>query len=120
MGRYDRYDHRYRPAPRGRYDRELYRDAGGPWTAWYPGGFWAGAPMFGWGGLEGWGWPPLAPVGYGPPPPRRSPRESPAYGRGGDRALRRWAERYGYDIEYSIPPRDYPPPGYRGRGRPRR
>ena len=39
---------------------------------------------------------------------RVPPRQSPAYGRGGDRALRAWAERYGYDVEFSIPPRHRP------------
>jgi hypothetical protein len=68
--------------------------------------------MFGWGGMDGWGWPLYVPVGVGRYPdrltPRRSPRESEAYGRGGDRAARRWAERYGYDIEFSIRPGDRP------------
>jgi hypothetical protein len=40
--------------------------------------------------------------------PRVPPRRSPTYGRGGDRALRAWADRYGYDVEYSIPPRPWP------------
>jgi hypothetical protein len=39
---------------------------------------------------------------------RVPPRQSPAYGRGGDRAVRAWAERYGYDVEFSIPPRPRP------------
>lgn len=109
MGRYDRGDYR-----RGRSGGRGYaeRDLGGepdPFTGWYPGAYWAGAPMFGWGGMAGWGWPPYVPVGVGRDPaeytPRRDPRESATYGRGGDEAARRWAERYGYDIEYSIRPR---------------
>jgi hypothetical protein len=110
MRRYDRYDYELRRrAGGGRYD------APGPWTGWYPGAYGAGAPMFGFAGMEAWGWPPYAPIGRGEPPrsPRRRPRESAAYGRGGDQAVRRWAERYGYDIEYSIRPGREGP----GRGR---
>lgn len=33
------------------------------------------------------------------------PRESPTYGRGGDRALRAWARSRGYDVEDTIRPR---------------
>lgn len=33
------------------------------------------------------------------------PRESPLYGRGGDRALREWARSRGYDVEHTIRPR---------------
>lgn len=33
------------------------------------------------------------------------PRESPMYGRGGDRALREWARSRGYDVEHTIRPR---------------
>ncbi len=67
-------------------------------------------PTLGWAGLppppEYAGWM----MGAAPPrweeePRRMSPRESPEYGAGGDRALRRWAERYGYDFEYTIRPR---------------
>jgi hypothetical protein len=107
------YDRPYR-RPRSRYDYDT-RELGGrpdPYTGWYPGAYWAGAPMFGWGGMDGWGWPPYMPVGVGRYPgeerPRYRPRESPAYGRGGDEAARRWAERYGYDVEFSIHPRDRP------------
>lgn len=100
MARYGRRDY-------GRYDA-AYRDGwygGEGYGAWYPGAFWAGGPMFGWGAP--WGWPPYAPVGVGRPPvPRRSPRESPAYGRGGDREVRRWARSHGYDAGYEIPPRE--------------
>ena len=39
--------------------------------------------------------------GYG----RVPPRESPLYGRGGDRAVREWARRRGYDVEHTIRPR---------------
>lgn len=36
---------------------------------------------------------------------RRPPEESPTYGRGGDRAVQRWAQRYGYDLTYRVEPR---------------
>lgn len=36
MARYDRYDRWREPAP---------------FTGWYPGAFWAGAPMYGWDGM---------------------------------------------------------------------
>jgi hypothetical protein len=59
-------------------------------------------------------WPYADTPGYGfdgtMERPRREPRESPAYGRGGDRALQRWARRYGYDMGYEVQPR-----GRRGR-----
>lgn len=110
MRRYDRGYRGDRERPRAHsYDRHFARGRD-PFTGWYPGAAWAGAPMFGWGGMDGWGWPPYVPVGVGRYPdeitPRRDPRESASYGRGGDEAARRWAERYGYDIEYSIHPRD--------------
>jgi hypothetical protein len=35
----------------------------------------------------------------------RPPHRSPAYGRGGDEQVRRWARRYGYDEGYTIHPR---------------
>lgn len=94
----------------------------------YPGAGFAGYPAaWGWGalmpmGFGGWG--AYAPMGgyYGPdmayPTPRRAPEESSTYGRGGDRALQRWARRGGYDAGYRIPPRmrgrsdRRPPRGY--------
>ncbi len=36
---------------------------------------------------------------------RRPPQESPTYGEGGDQAVQRWAQRYGYDLEHQIQPR---------------
>lgn len=36
---------------------------------------------------------------------RVPPRESPMYGRGGDRAVREWARSRGYDVEHTIRPR---------------
>jgi hypothetical protein len=33
------------------------------------------------------------------------PRQSPLYGRGGDRAVREWARQRGYDVEHIIQPR---------------
>jgi hypothetical protein len=35
---------------------------------------------------------------------RRPPEQSPAYGRQGDREVRRWANRYGYDEGFEINP----------------
>ena len=93
------------------YGRELRR-RGAP-TPWYPGAFWAGAPLYGWGGWADasmWAWAPYGPIGYGrdsqdfAPPPRR-PEESPTYGRGGDQAARRYARSHGYDEGYPLQPR---------------
>lgn len=101
---YGRQRHGGRPGPR--YDAEY--GMGGPFPAggWYgpmgPMGWAAWAP-----GMEFWP-APWGAGNYAPAPPRtrrEPPRRSPAYGRGGDRTLRRWAERYGYDLEYTIPPR---------------
>jgi hypothetical protein len=36
---------------------------------------------------------------------RTPPRQSPLYGRGGDRAVREWAQRQGYHVESTIQPR---------------
>ncbi len=87
------------------------------WAGWYSDP-WGLSPYY---PLGGWAWPSAAyvPVGYGRLPydygydytPRRRAEESPTYGRGGDEAARRWAQRYGYDIEYSMPPQ------YRSGGR---
>ncbi|MDQ3607133.1 MAG: hypothetical protein M3418_13220 [Gemmatimonadota bacterium] len=82
-----------------------------PLGGWYPGTFWGAATYPGW---DEWGWmpAPYVPIGYGAYDygytPRRRPEESPTYGRGADRAVRRWAQRYGYDIEYGIQPRTRP------------
>lgn len=104
----------------GRYDRDVREDrrpsgfdprGGTPYdaTGWLP---FSLAP-FGYDPTLGWaGWgagTAYVPLGeqrgaYRPAPPAR-PRESPLYGRGGDRGLRRWAERYGYDVEFTIRPR---------------
>lgn len=94
-----------------------YRMYGAPFAGWYPGAFWGGAPMYGWGAWGGaFDWPPYpAASGYGAYDREyrraRRPDESPAYGSAGDRAARRWAERYGYDVEYTVRPHE----GYRGR-----
>lgn len=94
-----RYDRTF-----ARYDAD-WRAAG--YTPWFPGAYWAGAPMLGWG--WGWGWPPYAPVDFGRYAgdyhPRRRPEESPVYGRGADEAARRYARSHGYDEGYTIPPR---------------
>jgi hypothetical protein len=43
---------------------------------------------------------------YGRVPEHRvAPRQSPLYGRGGDRAVREWARERGYDVDYTIQPR---------------
>jgi hypothetical protein len=106
-----RYDHEHRERTEGR-PREV------PWR---------NAPMYGWGWWGGaWGWPPEAMVE--PVRPRRDfegrravpPRQSPLFGRSGDDAVRRWAERYGYDFELTVrprPPRREPYDSSFGRGR---
>lgn len=42
---------------------------------------------------------------YGARRERVPPRQSPLYGRGGDRAAREWAEGRGYEVERTIQPR---------------
>lgn len=97
MNRRDRYDRDFSPLAGPRYP-------GYPYTG-YPGA-WGLTPF--WGGM-GVGWPAYAPFGPGmptePPPTPRRPEESETYGRGGDRAIRRWASRRGYDAGYTIHPR---------------
>jgi hypothetical protein len=136
FGRYDRemwgggrgYDRGYRPRgydggyaarpyDRGYRDAPFPRGGRGPGypppydaTGWAPFAFtpFAFDPTLGW---AGWG----GDMGFVPPrrmeeerPRRIPPRESPMYGRGGDRAVRQWAERYGYDVEHTIRPRRGP------------
>jgi len=36
---------------------------------------------------------------------QRNPESSPFYGRGADQEVQRWANRYGYDMQYEINPR---------------
>lgn len=105
--RYDRF-HRSRGYDTARHDPRWSMVPPLPFGGWYPGALWSAAPFVGWGDL-GWyqGPYPVAGArgydsGYAP---RRRPEESPTYGRDGDRALRRWARRYGYDVEHSIQPR---------------
>lgn len=43
-----------------------------------------------------------------PSEPRMPPRQSPLYGRGGDRAVQAWARSRGYDVGYTIQPRQGP------------
>lgn len=111
---YNRYDRAYSREGRG-YDREYGGDYGRYGTP-FPGARGYPTARFGWGPI---GWAGLGPdLGYGTlygapwygyggwnEPPRRRPDESPAYGRGGDRELRDWGRRYGYDFEYTIRPR---------------
>lgn len=42
---------------------------------------------------------------YGGAPRRVDPRQSPTWGRGGDDAVREWARRHGYGMEFTIEPR---------------
>jgi|GEM_PF-1685466 len=128
------YDHGYRAQPYDRgyrdhgydrgyrargYDQPRYRDDPFPRgvrppaydaTGWAPFAFtpFAYDPTLGW---AGWG----GDMGFVPPgrmedarPRPVPPRQSPTYGRGGDRAVRQWAERYGYDVEHTIRPRRGP------------
>jgi hypothetical protein len=109
---YDEYAGGY-AGPRGghtRYDRDFGRYfTPVPGAAGYPSARWGWGPI----GWAAWGpgmeLSPFAGVPYHdfgePYPPRRRPEESPTYGRGGDRAVRRWASRYGYDEGYEIHPR---------------
>lgn len=89
-----------------RYERGLVP---APWGGFYPPTYWGGGPIY---GLAGGGpapfWPYFAEGRYAGdyyPAPRQSPERSPTYGRGGDRALQRWARRRGYDVDYTIRPR---------------
>jgi hypothetical protein len=116
-GRAGRYDagFRGRPASRGHGEGDGHRrgapDLPGlpprvPFGATVPMyAPWAMDATFGWAGLASnpqYGMPGILPP-YEPPP--RRPRESGTYGRGGDRAVREWAARNGYDVEFTIRPR---------------
>ena len=48
------------------------------------------------------------PRGYGQDMDRVPPRQSPLYGRGGDRALQQWARERGYHVDRVIRPRPGP------------
>ena len=115
-----RYGGEYDGGIRRGYDRGVQRYDGSfrgrpaPWQR--PGAAFAAPPPFpyapfGFDPMMGpMAWPMPYGYGYAAGPRydrafRTPPRQSPAYGRGGDRALRAWAERYGYDVEFSIPPR---------------
>lgn len=87
-GDYQRYEHDYyRGNTTGGYGRD-FRRAGGYGRDY-------GARGYGrdFGG------------GYDRGLDRVPPRQSPTYGRGGDRALRQWARERGYDVERTIRPR---------------
>jgi len=82
----------------------------------FPGAAGFSSARWGWGpiGWAGWGpgmefWPYADVPAYGMPTgrrtPRRRPEQSPTYGSSGDREVRRWAQRYGYDMGYTIRPR---------------
>jgi hypothetical protein len=109
-------------------DYGLHPGAYNPHAGWLPGAYMVDAPMYGWGWWGGaWGWPTpgVNTYGYDQAEYGRDrpvdPRESGSFGREGDRMARRWAERYGYDVEMSIRPRRQMRggPGYSGYG-PRR
>jgi hypothetical protein len=117
----NRYDTGYRAADRndwttgyGRIDWDREREwSGGPshrywdtrdygadytdrgWTGASWGGY-AGGGAYGRGVRAGYGREYREPV---------APRQSPAYGRGGDRAAREWARQHGYDASMTIQPR---------------
>lgn len=98
------YDYGRYGAEYGRYGTPF------PGAAGYPSARWGWSPIgwMGWGpGMEFWPYAGLPAYGWNGSyrPPHRPPEESPFYGRRADRALRRWAARYGYDLEYSIEPR---------------
>lgn len=96
MARYDRYD-------RGRFSPAF--------SGWYPGAFWAGAPMYAWDGNPGW--PPYLGSGFTgydrhlqPRPPRY---DEPVQGRQNQGPRPRYDAGYdrGYGAGYS---RVYAPP----------
>ncbi len=129
MARYDRYhyDHRSRRdsapprwGPRGLADAMgrspmwgggyPYDSMGGGMIGVHPLLDPLGAYPYGFGAPFGWGYPrAMEPWRR---EPRRRPETSPAYGRGGDRELRRYLRGRGYDEGYAIEPR--PPQGRRG------
>ncbi|MEW5928345.1 MAG: hypothetical protein AB1941_12825 [Gemmatimonadota bacterium] len=124
-----RYDERYdrgfrgydRPGPGRRprgYAADYRRGPDRGYGPGYPASFADPSFAMGPGFMPvGWGWfgpmgmdpAPFAwgpPAGFGPPPrPPRRPEDSPAYGRGGDRELQRWARERGYDVGHAIYPR---------------
>ncbi len=137
MARYGRYDQDQRsPRPRDATPRRGGRRPGTDamwrnptWAGGYPNGYFGGGMMggfplldpvaypLGWGAPYGFGYPDLGwPAGPGGPPrePRRPPEQSPTYGRGGDRVLRRYLRDRGYDEGYTIQPH---PPAPRERDR---
>lgn len=99
--------HRY-GRPLG-YDREL-APPGGRYFAPLPGERGYPAARWGWNPINWMMWPDPNAAGYDIEEfyerPRRRPEQSPTYGRGGDRAARRWSRRYGYEMEGAIRPRD--------------
>ncbi len=130
MGWFDRYDESYRNRSQG-FDRGTARSGwDGGWGARnraYGGGYGRGTTGYdrGYGTTGGYGYGTRAGYGaggnygYDYDYPRRRPEESPTYGEGGDQAVQRWAQRYGYDLAYEIPPRE-PRRGYGGYDRPYR
>lgn len=133
FGGRDRYDREYRGGGGG-YDRGYRRGPGWDAgygdvynrgygtndvedfaydaTGWAPFSMapFAWDPMLGWAGWgAGTAYVPLGDPGRHPRDrdydDRVPPRQSPLYGRGGDRGLERWAQRYGYEFERTIRPR---------------
>lgn len=107
MGWFDRDDDSYRYRGRG-YGGDYDRSGWGARNRGYGGSYGQGRTEGrydrNYGGWSGYG----AREGYGSEYqyPRRRPEESPTYGEGGDQAVRRWAQRYGYDVAYEIRPRN--------------
>jgi len=94
----------------------MFGAAAGRYGTPFPGAAGFPSARWGWGpiGWAGWGpgmefWPYADVPAYGMPvrrsTPRRRPEQSSTYGSGGDREVRRWARRYGYDMGYTIRPR---------------
>lgn len=106
MGWFDRYDdsYRYRGWGSGRdYARGGWDGGWGSRNRAYGGGSYGA----GWtGGSYDRDYGTRAGYGYDYQYRQQRPEESPAYGRGGDQAVQRWARRYGYDVEHEIQPRN--------------
>jgi hypothetical protein len=119
MGWFDDYDRNYR-SDRDR-GRGGYPPAYGNMGAANGFGYW-NTPYGYWGGGYDAGYRGRGSAGYGADYGydrmyRRPPEDSPAYGRGGDREVQRWATRHGYDAGFTIEPHESGGMGGRGGGR---
>lgn len=96
------------PPPRTRYGWD-YAPPGGRYFSPLPGAQGYPEARWGWNPISWMMWPGPGAAGYDLEEfyqaPRRPPRESPTFGRGGDRAARRWSQHHGYEIEGTIRPR---------------